>query len=97
LKKDSVVCCSKEFLWKKIRETGFKWKKCQLNRRLLVEKMRIAAWKGTFTFSCAYHFYLCVVGRRYIMKVWVPCMGFLLNMVKPSNETYKEQGVLCFF
>jgi hypothetical protein len=45
LKKDSVVHCSKEFLQKKIREIGFKWKKCQPNIRLVVESHTIV-FKG---------------------------------------------------
>lgn len=48
LRDDGVLDCSKEFLRKLLRRLGFRWKKCQSRRKILIEKPDIAAWRGRF-------------------------------------------------
>lgn len=55
LTEDDVVSCGREVLRKKITEIGFKWKSCQSNRKLLIEKPEIAAWRGRYLESIRFH------------------------------------------
>lgn len=48
LKEDGIIDCGKEVLRKQIQEIGFKLKPCQSNRKILIEKSEIAAWRGRY-------------------------------------------------
>lgn len=48
LKEDNVVECGVEYLRQRIHGCGFKWKRCQSNRKILIEKPEIAAWRGRY-------------------------------------------------
>lgn len=48
LKEDDVIDCGVEFLRQRIHSCGFKWKRCKSNRKILMERPEIAAWRGRY-------------------------------------------------
>ncbi|KAF6197846.1 hypothetical protein GE061_008816 [Apolygus lucorum] len=46
LASDEVLDCSRSYLRKRLATSGFKWKKCQSNRKVLIERPEIAAWRA---------------------------------------------------
>ena len=42
---DNVTDCSQEFLCQRLLKMGFKWKKCQSNRKIIIERPDIAVWR----------------------------------------------------
>lgn len=55
LKEDDVIDCGREFLRKRIKKMGFKWKKCQSNRKILVERPDIAVWRTRYLHEIKKH------------------------------------------
>ena len=43
-----IINCSDEYMRKLVRRLGFRWKKCQSRRKLLIEKPEIAAWRAKY-------------------------------------------------
>lgn len=45
LKEDGVIQCEREYLRQRLKKLGFQWTRCQSNRRLLIERSDIVAWR----------------------------------------------------
>lgn len=45
LREDNVIDCRKDCLRERLLKLGFEWKKCQSNRKILVERPEIASWR----------------------------------------------------
>lgn len=51
LKDDGLLDCGKEYLRTLLHSLGFKWKKCQSKRKLLIEKPDIIALRGRYLYE----------------------------------------------
>ncbi|KAJ4440513.1 hypothetical protein ANN_08654 [Periplaneta americana] len=88
-KEDQVIDCGREFLRQTLKKIGFKWKKCQNNRKVLVERPDIAVWRTRYLKEIRKHRregkYIVYVDETYIQES---------HSVKSCWQAEEELGIL---
>ena len=57
LKDEDILHCGREYLRKLLKSMGFKWKRCQSSRKILMEKPENVAWRARYLREIRQHRY----------------------------------------
>jgi hypothetical protein len=91
LRKDNVLDSGHDFLHKRLHKMGFKWGKCAINRKILIERPDVAVWRTRYLYEIRKH---RREGKNIIYSYVDETCVQQSHSVQPCWQSEEEPGVL---